>query len=329
MPGTGREGQVGFGEEVTPGTAVVVTRFFEWISESVKLSREPLESAGLRAGKKTQNLWVAGRKSVEGDIELEVMPNGFGIIPKYLLGGTPVTTTPDSVGAPAVRLHTTKVGALDGKAMTVQIGRPNIAGTTDPYTYSGCKVSAWELAMEVGGVLMLKMSLDAMDETTATALATASYPTTNVMMSWADPSLAFTIGGTSYNVGKLTLAANNGVKGDRYKLGSAVKLEQIEGTAFREYTGTIDLESYAGLTPYNLFKNGTEAQVVATFTGAIAGGALPYMVRVTLPRVRFDGDTPNIGGPDILAQSIPFKALWTNNAATEVQIEVQNTDVAP
>lgn len=329
MPATGREGQIGFGEESTVGTAVTATRFFELLSESLVYDEERITSKGLRAGKKTENLWVAGKKGVSGSYEYEVQPNGFGIVPKHLLGGTPATTTPG--GATTARLHTTKVGNLDGKSRTIQVGRPNSAGTVDPYTYRGCKVSDWEMNMEAGsdGLLTISETIDGWDEDTVTALATASYPATNVLMSWADANIVVSIGGvTTYNVSKLTLGGSNKLKGDRSKLGSPVKLEQLEGTEFREYPGTIELESYAGLTPYNLFKAGTEAVIIATFTGPIIEAALRYMIRVTLQRCRFDGTTPNIAGPDIIGQTIPFKALYTTNANTEVMIEVQNTDVA-
>ena len=325
MPSTGRDAQIGFGEEVTVGTAVTPTRFFEFLNESLKFDIERLTSAGLRTGKKTENLWVPSRKGGSGDIEYEIQPNGFGLMPKYLLGGTPVTTTPG--GGTISRTHTTKVGALDGKARTIQVGRPQtLTGAYDVYTLKGCKVTSWELTMEVGGILTMKESIDFIDEDTATALATASYAAANVIIPWSDAALTFTIGGTSYPAAKITLGGDNAIKTDRNKLGTPLKLEQLEGTAFREYTGTIDLESYQGLTAYNLFKNGTEATIVANFTAAIIEGAIPYSVKVTLQRCRFDGETTTVGGPDILPQSIPYKALYTTNATTEVQFEVTNTD---
>lgn len=327
MAGTGREGQIGFGEEVTVGTPVTVTRFFELLNESIKYDIERIESNGMRAGKKTQNLYVTGRVGASGDIEFEVQPNGFAVLCKYLLGGTPVTTTPG--GGTISRLHTTKVGALDGKALTIQVGRPNIAGTVDPFTYAGCKIQGWELTLETGGVLTLKLSIDGISESTVTALATASYPTTNVMLSSYDSGVLVSIGGTPYAARKFSLQGGNMLKGDRYKLGQATKLEQLEGTDFREYTGTIEMESNSGLTAYNLFKNTTEAVIIATSTGAIIEGVIPYMVRATLQRCRFDGETVTTPGPDILTQTIPFKALWTSNANTELMLEVQNTDTSP
>jgi Phage tail tube protein len=321
----GLSSQVGLAEEVTFGTYAVPTRFYELTQESVKYSRERIESKGLRTGRRTLDKWVSGRQGGEGDVEFEVMPNGFGIVAKHMLGAV-TTATPG--GATLARLHTAKVGALDAKSLTVQFGRTGRAGTTDPYSYTGSKVMEWELEMPSDGLLTCKLGLDASGEDTATALATASYPTTNVLLPFSNTSTSITIGGTSYDVDKVTLKGTNALATSRYRLGAPTKLEQLEGAGMREYMGTVDLESYAGLTPYNLFTNGTEAAIVCTFSGAIIEAALAYMVRVTLPRCRFDGETTTIGGPELLPQKIPFKALWTSAATTEVQIEVQNTDTA-
>jgi hypothetical protein len=326
MSGTGREGQIGFAEESTFNTPVTVTRFFELLNESIKFDIERIESNGMRAGTKVQNLWVPGRQGGSGDIEFEVQPNGFAILTKHMLGGTPVTTTPG--GGTISRLHTTKVGNLDGKSLTIQVGRAN-PSTVDAFTYAGCKISGWEMTLETGGVLTMKLSIDCASESTVIALATASYPTTNVMLSSYDSGVLVSVGGTPYAAKKFTLQGGNMVKGDRYKLGQAAKLEQLEGTDFREYTGTIEMEMNQGLTPYNLFKNGTEAAIVATSTGAIIEAALPYMVRCSLARARFDGETVTTPGPDILTQTIPFKVLKTSSANTEVMFETQNTDTAP
>lgn len=322
----GLSAQIGFGEEVTPGTPVTPTRFFELDDESVKFDRARIESNGLRVGRRTQDKWISGRQSGGGDVNFEVMPNGFALLAKHMLG-TIATTTPG--GATLARLHTVKVGQIDGLSLTTQFGRTPRAGTTDPYTYGGCKVDGWELSMQSDGVLMCKLSLDVTSELTATALATATYPATNELLGFANASTSITIGGTSYDVDKVTIGAQNSLNKDRYRLGSPVSMEQLEGADFRGYTGTIDLESYAGLTPYNLFVNGTEAAIVCTFSGSIIELALPYQIKVTMARCRFDGETVNVGGKGLIAQSIPYKALWTSAGTTEVQFEIQNTDSTP
>jgi hypothetical protein len=37
--------------------------------------------------------------------------------------------------------------------------------------------------------------------------------------------------------------------------------------------------------------------------------AKPFKLVLTLQNCRFDGDTPDVGGPDVLEQSLPFKVL--------------------
>lgn len=324
---SGLDSQFGIVDEVTFGTAVPVTRFLPYKSESVKYDKERIESDVMIPGQRTANLWVAGKEGGGGDVEFDVIPAGFGLFVKHMLG-TVVTSTPDSVGAPTVRLHTGKVGPLDGKSFTAQIGRPNNTGTVDPYTYAGCKINSWELACEAGGLLTGKISLDVASEATATALAVASYPAVTPLLSFANASTSITIAGVTYDVKKFSVAGDNGQSTDRHYLGSASKREQLEGAQRRNITGTVDLESYKGLTPYNLFKDGTEAALVATFSGALIATTFNYMVRVTMPRVRIDGETPNVGGPGLVDHALPLKALYSSAATTELQIEVQNVDVA-
>lgn len=319
----GLSAQVGFGVETTPGTAVTPTRFFDFNDESIKFNRERIESKSLHPGRKTANLWVPGKQGGSGDVDFEVTPNAFGLIAKNMLGAN-ATTQPNAGSNPTVYLHTSKVGTIDAQSLTTQFGRTGTSGTTDPYTYGGCKIDSWSLDMSApDGLLMCKLGLDVTNETTLTALATASYAASDVLLPFNDANTSITIGGTSYNVGKVNISAANNLSKDRYRLGSSTKLEQVEAN-FREFTGTIDLESYQGTTPYNLFVNGTEAQIIATFSGANISGAYNYMVKVTLPRCRFDGETVNVGGDGLIPQSIPFKALWTSAATTEVQIETQN-----
>ena len=317
----GLSAQIGIAEEVTPGTAVTVDRFFEFTSESLALDIERIESAGLRPNRRVLGAsdWVAGRQGVSGDIELEVQPNGFGVLLKHMLGSV-ATTTPG--GATNARLHTASIGTLDGDSLTIQVGRTGVDGTTRAFTYAGCKINEWELAAEVDGFLMLTLGIDGMTETTGTALATASYASTNVPLAWTQG--AITVAGSAFDVTSFSLEGSNNLATDRYFISATTpntKRQQLEHE-LREYTGTIEAE-FTDLTAYNRFVNGTTAAVTATFTGAIIEGALPYKVTVTIPTVRFDGETPNVGGEGIIGVSLPFKVV-----ADDMTISVQNTDSA-
>lgn len=323
---TGRDGQVGFGEETTYGTAVTPTRFYGFTSEGITFERERIDSQNLLAGQRRPSEWVKGREGGSGPITFEIIPQGAALIFEHMLGKV-TTTTPD--GATNARLHTIEEGTLDDKSLTVQIGRPNNTGTVDPYTYGGGKVASWEISMEESGILMGTPTFDVRSESTETALATASYPSTRELLSWADASNTVTVNSVAYKARQITVGDDNGLKSDRYAIGSPNKLEQVEGTQFRQGTGTIELESYPGLTPYELFQDGTEVEIECLFVGGEIEVGFNYQIKVTMPRCRIEGTTPNVEGPDMLGYSIPFVVLDPTDSASGIKVEIQNKDTTP
>jgi len=92
----------------------------------------------------------------------------------------------------------------------------------------------------------------------------------------------------------------------------------------REYTGSLDAE-FLTLTDYNRFTAGTAAALVLTFTGPILGGATTTKLIITAT-VRYDGDTPNVGGPDEIRLTLPFKVIEV--AANDFKVEYTSTDAA-
>lgn len=96
MPtGTGLDAQIGFAAESTWATAVTVTRFIEFNSESLKFEPTWLEPTGLRVGTKHKRVSRIrqSRKSVSGDVEFDVATLGMGLFVKHMLGSAITTTT--------------------------------------------------------------------------------------------------------------------------------------------------------------------------------------------------------------------------------------------
>lgn len=311
--------QLGVVAETTYGTAVTVTKFYDFVSESLKREQERIESASLRANHRvlaTDN-WALGTVNVSGDVEMEVRPKGHGFWWSHAIGGL-VTTQPDNVGNPTVYLHTFTPGDLP-TAFTCQIGRPDLADTAQPFTYAGCRVTGWSMSCNVNEFARMSMSILGRSETTATALATASYPTNNKALTFVQGSL--TLAAVALPVKSFSLEASNNLTEDRYFLGSTLREQPLEN-ALREYTGTLDTE-FSGLTNYNRFVNGTEATLVLTFTGNNISGIYDYKTTITA-NVRFDGETPNIGGPEVMMQPLPFKVI--NNGTLSIKVEYQTTD---
>lgn len=322
--GTGLSTQVGFAEESAWGTRVVPTRFLEPRSESMAMADPRIESESLRAGRHLTQWWVPNRKGAAGQIPFEVMTAGFGLIFKHCLGAI-ATTTPGT--AVTAKDHTATLGALAGKGLTCQIGRPTVAGAILPFDYIGSKVAEWTLTNDVDGLLLLQLSLDSLNEDTSQALATPVYPTTYSPFHYAQGLI--TIGGVQADVTNVSLTGNNGLKTDRYFIRrSTLKKEQILDTAPRQLTGSFTAELEA-LTLYNDFANGVEAALNLFWQGPIIDGTLKAEVEVNYPRVRFDGQTPNVGGPDIVSQPLQFKALDPLDGSSAVSIRYRTNDATP
>src|SRR5688572_17730135 len=106
-------------EEVTYGTPVAMTRWYEFLSENLERNNNIITSNGIRCGG-TRNLRRGSRRVISsrsggGDITLEVATTGFGRLFKHLLGGTPVITG----GAPPYN-HVYPLGDLSGKSLCMQ-----------------------------------------------------------------------------------------------------------------------------------------------------------------------------------------------------------------
>lgn len=320
--------QFGMVEETTPGVGATPTRFYDLDTsgESLSHSIERIEFQSLRAGGRRSlgsTHWDAGKESVSGDFTMPVLTKGFGLMFKNCLGAVN-TTTP---GGTLPRDHKCTEGALDARALTIQIGRTDNTGTVQPFTYSGCKFANWELSNDTSGFLMLKVGVDGMSEALGTALATASYPSGALPFSYIRG--AITVGGSAFDVKDWNLSCDNGLATDRYFIRATtpgIKKEQLEGGSAREYTGSLNVE-WAGTTAYNRFLNGTHAAFTATYISpvAIEGTYFPT-ITINIPCARFDGETPTAGGPELIDHGLPFKVLNDGTSDSPVAITVRSAD---
>lgn len=306
---TGLSAQLGFGQQVDQTTRIAPTRFYEFLSESLTLDSQRVSSSGLRAGKRVEQYWRENRKGVAGSVTLEHPVVGSGILWKNILGALSGTATP--VGATTARDHTLILGDLDGDFLTVQKSLPRVSGSAPaPRDFVGCKVVSASLTQNVDGFLQLEVTLDGYDMQTGNTLATASYPADLAQFFYEDCTI--TIDGTDYAADDFSLAVDNGLKTDRYKLrGDTRKLEQIEETAVngRNISGSM-ASDFDGGSIADLYPDGTEFPVVVTWASPyeIEAG-FNYELEITLPRCRADEGVATVGGPDVVTQPLGFKVL--------------------
>ncbi len=322
----GISAQLGLKTESAYGTPVTVDRFLEFVTESVKSDIDRIESQGIRSGLRVgrSSRWAPGKQDPNGDLEFELANKGFGLLLRHMMGSI-ASAQPSAGPDPTVWEHTATPGDLTDDSFTLQIGRPDTGGTVNPFTYSGVKVKEWEIGCKVDEIGSLKLGVIAKDETTATALATAAYPSGDSLFVFTQGVL--TIAGSAFDVMEATIKGNNNLKDDRYYIGAATRQNPLEND-FREYTGELSTE-FLSLTAYNRFVNGTEAALTLKFTGATISNAYKYALEIT-SNVRFDGETPNVGGPEVVDLTLPFKCLNSGAGdSSALSMVYRTTDATP
>lgn len=310
----GSESQLGVVDEVTYGTFVTPTKFFEFRTEGIERDQTVIRSEAMRAGRfntartGAYQIWNRG---AGGDIVMEWSNKGFGFWLKHMLG-TVGTTGPVDTSA---YTHTGTVGSLTGDMFSAEFGRGS-----SRFRYEGGKIMSWNLATEVGGLLLLTLTCDFENEdVTDGALTSASYPSALRPFSFIQGSL--TVGGTATHVRNVSITGNNNLANERYFI-RASGLKKEPNDQGRQYTGTATAD-FEDKTAYNRFVNGTEAALVLLFEGDTISGASKYSLTVSAT-VLFTGTTPTVGGPEIISQPLPFEALDDT-----ISLAYKTTDATP
>lgn len=318
---SGLGAQLGMKAEMTYGTPVTVDRFYEFESESLNVDVGKVYNFAIGTGRWQRADRVKTYiRTASGSIVLPVMTKGFGLLFEHAIGSNTITGDGDD------KTHTIVPDANGGagKSLTVQVGRPDVSGTVRPFTYEGGKVTSYELACNLDELLKLTLNLDFENVLTSTALASASVPSGNEMFIFTEGSL--TIGGNTAFVRTVTISGDNGLNVERRGLSNVKREPVAAGEA--TITGNLECE-FESLDAYTAWSTGTTAALVLTFESptAIAETETPYSLTVTLPAIEYTGSTPQVGGPDIVMQPLPFKAL-ANGSDPIIKVEYVTSDTA-
>lgn len=284
---TGIAGQLGFKSETTVGTAVTPDKFHPGLlSAEFTGSPERLDSQGIRAGRHTIHSWKAGAQRITGSVELELWDEPLATLLTHMYG------TVSTTGTAPTFTHVASPGDLTGKALTIQVGVPDVGGVVRAFTYAGCKIGSFEVSVSVDEIATLSLDITAMTETTATALAAASYPTAApFVFTEGSLSLAGTVVAT---VSDATINTDNNIT-DRVKLGGATSKEPLQN-GMRSYTADITAE-FEDLTVYNRVLNGTEVVCELQLDNGTDSLTIDG-------NFRSDTETPQLSGPEIVEQSL-------------------------
>lgn len=329
MARSGVGGQFGIATEETYGTYKAPTRFYPVESESLSLDKNIIENQGTRAGRFAQagNLHRPTTRTVGGDFSVKLYDQGMGIILNQLHGEA-VSPTKLTEKSEEVYKQVHKIGTTDpsAKSLTAQVGIPDTGGTTRPKTMLGCKVTSFGLAVDAQGEGMVSVGIDGQDETYSQTLAEPTYDTNALPYVFQDFVVKLA-GSEAPNFLSISMNVEVPYATDRYNLGNS-------GTKdFPILNGlvsvTFDAEAeFASLADHERFTKQTDTKLEIIGTGAEIGEeGEKFVFKATAPLTRVMASSPQLAGPDIIRDSLSFKAL-DNGTEPLLTIEILSTDSA-
>lgn len=325
-PAIGLRTAFGFAKESTYGTFVAATDWLEVVSESLERRQRTINSAGLRGGLRAPQRSarrVLTSHDAGGDVNLEVPVAGFGPILEQLLGGIPTSAQQESTAA---YLHTFEMDEIYGKSLSLQkIIRDATGGDVQAFSYPGAKITAAEFSIAVDQILTARLTFDCQQEDPEEAAGTPSYATDAV---YHFKQGALKLGGTEVaSAMSASVAITNNLKTDRYFLGSAGLKAEPADNGWPAVSGSFTMEFEDPSEVYEVFAADAGLSLVLEFVGDNIEDTYDETFRITVPVVHLEGETPKVGGPDLIVPNIPFVGLWDGTNAA-VKIEVISTDTS-
>jgi hypothetical protein len=124
----------------------------------------------------------------------------------------------------------------------------------------------------------------------------------------------------------VNLAWTQPYRDDRFFLDGSGTIAQPIPNGLATVTGTLSGEWFDN-TFYAAFRSGAFASLVVTFAGptAIASTFFPT-IKFTMSAIQIRGNSPQVGGPDLLDVDIPFVA---KDDGTNPPLKIEYTEVEP
>lgn len=304
-------GQVGIKSESTWGTAVTVDTFVPVLESSLDIDEGYLQVNGLRGGRRVRAPGRVGARKISGSVKMELPNISIAALLKHAFGAV-------STSGAGPYVHTLTPGAAISKSFTQQTGITDAAGTTQPFTAAGVKMSGWEISAKVGELAMFSYDWTGKDIVTATALATASYTAGLTPFTFVEGSVS--VGGSAVaSANSVSLKASKNLQDDRFVLGSRYIREQLEGDYF-EFTTTIEAD-FDNLTLFALAPAATQVASVLTFTNGTDSLVITSSGQVM-------GDPPSLTKVGLESQTITIDHSSATSDATAMTAVLTNTDAS-
>lgn len=354
--GSGLAAQMVATAEATYGVApsLASARSYEFKTENLELKKTAVVGEGLAAAKvyRRTRRRVLTVYDANGTVSLDLPTRQMAFWAQFMLGSFgQALATPTQVATSGIYKSVHQPGAMGTHSFCLQKGVPATDGTVLPFTYTGCKLASWEIAASVGSIGSLTLNIDARNELggagngdplngSVPALAAFATPVTGrglelfhfkqaAIFTGGTPTLTAGIvslaGATAAaNVKDVTIQHDFSYDNNRYFVGSAgFKSEQIEND-YRNIGGSFTVEWLSGAAMYNAYAADTTTSLQLTFTGPTVSTS-NYLFDIIIPNIKLNGESPKVGGPPVVTQTLSFDGL-DDEATTPMQIIFQSED---
>lgn len=329
--GSGLGTQVGFSAETVYGTYVAPARFLRAQSFNIKKRIDTVDVNGMAAGRGMILDRVTTSTGGTGQLKCQVPRAGFGLFLAHMLGST---AAPAQQGGSAAYLQTHALGDNYGTSLTMQKTIVNTPGTAYPVTGLGGKVTRAEFSISAKGVVEATLDFDFKDVVESESAAVASYiASTNAQLPFTFPQFTVKLGtyGAEASVSgvrgmSLTLERGMNLDDSDYA-GGAGKKSQPVWNDFFNVSGSFDVDLVTKADFIDRFTAQTVVAAQVECVGPIIASTFAETLGFRLPKIYFDGDVPEVGGPGVLQASIPFKGYDDSTNALSAYYMSRDTAV--
>lgn len=357
MGATGLFAQWAMVDETNYGVAPAFTsaQYYANSTDSLSLAKVPKQSNGLFAGAqfdKAQRRVGGMEYSVKGNRVYDLPERGMNKRLFHMFGSfgqSPATLTEDGATLAYKAVHAP--GFTDGHSFALQKGVPGVDGTVVPFTYTGCKVSGWELNCAMSDIVKMTETIEGRNELayswkdplngSVPSLATYTAPVGNVFR-WVGASVY--VGGTPSTTAGVTTLASPVLAGNvtgplQLKYDRTLDLTRFapDVAPFRneplisgitKATGQMGVEFVSSETYYATFQADTATAIEYQFqTVPIGSGSDIATFSILVPNIRIETAPLPITGPGVVKQAISWIALDddVNNVVQATYVTLDTT----
>ena len=283
-PRSGLSAQAMIKTETTVNTYVAPTDGLWLVSESIKREVQKIKSNAIVATRRlmTADQHYNGNETIAGSLQLELTDGGAEDA-LALIFGPPVES------GSYIR---TWAGPLDlfGASATLQIGRPDVSGTVQPFTFTGVKATAAEIACAVGEVATIGLDVVAMNEINVRTVTDGA--TTNTDATVTSVTAAFSPDDVGKPISGTGIPANTTILS--YTSATSVELSANATATATGITFTIGV-ALASAAYTSGMKAFTFIGGSVTASSVTVGGAAPSAVKKATLKVSRPQDTDRRG----------------------------------